>query len=63
MTTRRVKYYERNGYEILDKSFIQPSYRDERDAGNLWIMGNHRTDRLQEFVERIKQVIYRDNYR
>ncbi|MBC5620775.1 MULTISPECIES: GNAT family N-acetyltransferase [Butyricimonas] len=63
MTTRRVKYYERNGYEILDKSYIQPSYRDERDAGNLWIMGNHRTERLQEFIERIKQVIYRDNYR
>jgi possible acetyltransferase protein len=63
MTTRRVNYYRRNGYEVLDKTFIQPSYRDDSEAGNLWVMGNHPTDRLQEFIERIKNMIYRDHYR
>ncbi|RHR75490.1 GNAT family N-acetyltransferase [Odoribacter sp. AF15-53] len=63
MTTRRVNYYKRNGYEILDTTFIQPSYREDKDAGLLWIMGNGQPERLREFTERIKQVIYRDHYK
>ena len=61
MTTRRVNYYRRNGYEILDKTYMQPSYDEDIEVGNLWIMGNRKSDRLQEFIERIKQVAYREN--
>ena len=50
-------------YEILDTTFIQPSYREDKDAGLLWIMGNGQPERLREFTERIKQVIYRDHYK
>jgi len=63
ITTRRVNYYKRNGYEILDTTFIQPSYREDKEAGSLWIMGNKGSERLQEFTERIKQAIYRDHYK
>ncbi len=59
MTTRRVNYYRRNGYEILDKTYMQPSYDEDIEVGNLWIMGNRKSDRLQEFIERIKQVAYK----
>lgn len=62
MTTRRVNYYLRNGYEVLDKTYMQPSYNEDIEVGNLWIMGNQKPDRLQEFIERVKQVAYRDNY-
>lgn len=61
MTTRRVNYYRRNGYEILDKTYMQPSYDEDIEVGNLWIMGNRKSGRLQEFIERIKQVVYREN--
>lgn len=61
MTTRRVNYYHRNGYEILDKTYMQPSYDEDIEVGNLWIMGNRKSGRLQEFIERIKQVVYREN--
>ena len=61
ITTRRVNYYRRNGYEILDKTYIQPSYDEDVEVGNLWIMGNRKSDRLQEFIERIKQVAYKEN--
>ncbi len=62
ITTRRVNYYKRNGYIVLDTEYIQPSYREDRVEGNLWIMGNKQTDRLQEFIERIKREVYRSNY-
>ena len=32
MTTRRVNYYRRNGYEVLDKTYVQPSYHALEDA-------------------------------
>lgn len=59
MTTRRVNYYCRNGYEVLDKTYVQPSYHHPGDACPLWIMGNEETPRLAEFVEKIKQEVYR----
>lgn len=58
MTTRRVNYYRRNGYEVLDKTYIQPSYHGAGDACSLWIMGNETTPRLAEFIGRIKQEVY-----
>lgn len=59
MTTRRVNYYRRNGYEVLDKTYVQPSYHSQGDACPLWIMGNEASPRLAEFVEKIKQEVYR----
>lgn len=59
MTTRRVNYYRRNGYEVLDKTYIQPSYHGQGDACPLWIMGNEETPRLAEFVEKIKEEVYK----
>lgn len=61
MTTRRVNYYRRNGYEVLDQTYVQPSYHEPKDACPLWIMGNEPTPRLAEFVETIKQEVYRNN--
>ncbi len=62
MTSRRIRYYQRNGYQILDKDYVQPSYDGVHDACSLWIMGNRMTKRLPEFTERIKHEVYLDNY-
>ena len=40
---------------------MQPSYDEDIEVGNLWIMGNRKSDRLQEFIERIKQMAYKEN--
>lgn len=62
MTGRRVGYYERNGYKVLDRDYIQPPYDRIKEGGSLWIMGNGDSDRLAEYIERIKSVVYRGNY-
>lgn len=61
MTTRRVNYYRRNGYEVLDCDYIQPSYHSREYMLPLWIMGNYPTTRLKEFVEQIRQEVYWGN--
>lgn len=59
LTTRRVNFYRRNGYRVLDKSYVQPSYEDFGDAAPLWIMGNDVPDQLPAFIGRIKKEVYR----
>lgn len=58
MAARRVEYYRRNGYEVLDEHYVQPGYRKGEYALPLWIMGNRPTDRLREFEERIREEVY-----
>ena len=58
---RRVEYYRRNGYKVLEKEYIQPSYHKREDACPVWIMGNENSDFLPQYIERIKDEVYRRN--
>ena len=58
IAARRVNYYRRNGYEVLDDHYLQPSYRGREYAMPLWLMGNRPTDRLQDFVTTIRDEVY-----
>ena len=58
MAARRIGFYERNGYHILYKDYIQPSYKDGKDTLSLWIMGNQSTDHLEEKIQIIKEKAY-----
>lgn len=58
---RRIHYYQRNGYHILDKQYRQPSYTGEGEPFPLWIMGNEtdcKSDVLQEQIQQIKDKVY-----
>jgi ribosomal protein S18 acetylase RimI-like enzyme len=63
ITTRRINYYRRNGYEILEKDYIQPSYRqDSEEDVPLWIMGNPEAAQphlLKEYIRTVKKEVYR----
>lgn len=61
IASRRVNYYQRNGYQILDKTYLQPSYRAGGKEFPLWIMGNdgeQRTEVLQQQLQTIKDKVY-----
>lgn len=61
MAVRRINYYRRNGYKILEKDYVQPSYDGVRSALPLWIMGNEEyTDVavLQKHIGIIKEKVY-----
>lgn len=59
MAARRIGYYKRNGYDILTKEYVQPSYRSSEDACELWIMGNMDSDNLCNYISQIKEYAYR----
>ncbi|MDE5610986.1 MAG: GNAT family N-acetyltransferase [Odoribacter sp.] len=65
MAKRRIGYYQRNGFRILDKSYLQPAYRPGGEAFPLWIMGNgtgQSQDDLNRQIQTIKnRVYYRQN--
>ena len=63
MAARRIDYYRRNGYEILERDYMQPSYRQDSEEGiPLWIMGNReaaQSHRLKEYIQTVKREVYR----
>ena len=58
LSTRRVSYYQRSGYEILTKEYVQLSYRGEESSLRLWIMGSETTNHLEEYLEMIRLAVY-----
>jgi len=62
MTERRINFYQRNGYEVLEKNYTQPSYNERpEDCIPLWIMGNTElitSNQLPEFIKTIKKEVY-----
>lgn len=58
MATRRIRYYERNGYIVLDKEYMQPSYRPEGEPYPLWLMGNQEDKELDAKVNILKEAVY-----
>lgn len=61
MAIRRINYYVRNGYMVLDREYVQPSYDGVRASIPLWIMGNVKYDRAEELarhIATIKEEVY-----
>ena len=61
MATRRIHYYERNGYRILDRNYLQPPYVKGGKDFPLWVMGNgsgQSAEVLNRQIQTIKDKVY-----
>ncbi|MFR3331981.1 MAG: GNAT family N-acetyltransferase [Odoribacter splanchnicus] len=61
IATRRIHYYERNGYRILDRNYLQPSYVKGGKDFPLWVMGNESgqsAEVLNRQIQTIKDKVY-----
>lgn len=58
IAARRIGYYQRNGYQVLTKEYMQPSYRAFEDACPLWILGNREVDDIAKYIAAIKENAY-----
>ncbi len=66
LTRRRIGYYERQGFRVLDRSYLQPPYSapsNGQEPFPLWIMGSEESEHLADYTEQIRQRVYRDSYR
>lgn len=65
LTRRRVAYYERNGFRVLNRDYIQPPYSHliPEDSGlPLWIMGRGEVGNVEQMTETIRQRAYFEPY-
>lgn len=62
ISDRRVKYYIRNGYEVIDRDYVQPSYWKGEQGVPMWLMSNKNdidAKTLKKYITRIMKVVYR----
>lgn len=65
LTRRRVAYYERNGFCVLNRSYVQPPYSQfaaDKQGLPLWIMGRGTAGNTEEKIETIQQKVYFEPY-
>lgn len=63
MAKRRIDFYRRNGFEVVETDYIQPSYTTGGDELPLWIMAHGEMDgqQVQDAIKTIKREIYHNN--
>ncbi|MGV8915210.1 MAG: N-acetyltransferase [Kaistella sp.] len=55
---RRIGFYERNGFQIIDKNYEQPAYEPGKNKLDLWLLANWQPENLQHVKEEIYDVVY-----
>ena len=64
ITTRRVHFYQRNGFRMLHRFYVQPSYGINKPEVELKLMycgGEPDSTQLDDMITRIKKNVYRVN--
>lgn len=61
IAARRVSFYQRNGFEIIDKDYIQPPYGEEKSSLHLFLMANFLPENLEQNIKNIYEVVYQKN--
>ena len=63
MAGRRIDFYRRNGFDVVETDYIQPAYKAGGDQLPLWIMAHGKMDshQVQEAISTIKTEIYHNN--
>lgn len=57
---RRINYYERNGFHIVKRDYLQPPYHHDESGVPLYIMSSELGER--DFIERVCQTLVEQVY-
>ncbi|HCN51946.1 MAG TPA: N-acetyltransferase [Chryseobacterium sp.] len=55
---RRYSFYQRNRFELIDTTYIQPSYGDGKQSLNLWLLANYSPENVEELKSEICTTVY-----
>lgn len=55
---RRIHFYERNGFSVIDEEYIQPPYDINKNPLNLFLLSNFPLENLQILKEEIYDTVY-----
>lgn len=59
MAKRRIEFYQRNGFVISDKSYIQPSYGPGKSELNLYLMTSWNCEDSNRIKEELYDIVYK----
>ncbi|WP_304343627.1 GNAT family N-acetyltransferase [Chryseobacterium koreense] len=55
---RRISFYQKNGFTIIDETYMQPSYGEGKKPLNLLLFANWKPESLERIKEEIYDVVY-----
>jgi len=55
---KRIEFYERNGFSIIDRNYIQPAYSPEKNNLTLYLMSNFETENQELLISKIYEIVY-----
>ncbi|MEC5157656.1 GNAT family N-acetyltransferase [Chryseobacterium sp. MP_3.2] len=55
---RRISFYEKTGFGVIDEHYVQPCYEDGKNSLDLWLMANWKPEKTDWIKEEIYDVAY-----
>ncbi|REC57175.1 N-acetyltransferase [Chryseobacterium piscium] len=55
---RRFSFYQRNGFNLIDETYVQPSYGEGKKSLPLWLLTNYSPENLKEVKDEIYDIVY-----
>ncbi len=55
---RRIRFYTKNGLQIIDRNYLQPAYDQQKNSVSLWLLGNFQPENPLLLKEEIYDVVY-----
>ncbi|MCD1118819.1 GNAT family N-acetyltransferase [Chryseobacterium turcicum] len=55
---RRFSFYKRNGFNLIDETYVQPSYGEGKKSLPLWLLANYTPENLKEVKDEIYDIVY-----
>ena len=58
MAEKRIRFYEKNGFSILDENYLQPSYGSGKNELPLFLLSNFVPENISEKINLIHEKVY-----
>jgi ribosomal protein S18 acetylase RimI-like enzyme len=58
IAARRFQFYQRNGFNIIEKNYLQPSYGEGKSSLHLFLMANFSTESVENSIKEIHKIVY-----
>lgn len=58
IAARRIQFYQRNGFKIVEKKYLQPSYGEGKSSLSLFLMANFLVENLEHSIKEIHEIVY-----
>ena len=58
LAARRIAFYQRNHFEIIDTDYLQPAYSTGKNSLHLFLLSNCKIDKTNDLVNEIHATVY-----